>query len=1475
MRLLFVSFFTILFYGCGGGSGGSSPSNSPPNILDPGNLEVREGDTEVGTITATDPEGSLVTFSLSAGADSNLFSISSTGTLVFGSEPDFENPQDSNGDNVYEVIVLASDGQRSSSRAINVVVLDNIEGRLVDAPIKGATVWVDLNADGIHDSNEQSTLTNDAGYFVLPQVEEEPTTDVYPILIASGGTDTATDVALSNFLLAADLPEDSAQMSMITPLTFVLMRPSDPSIAIDSQGLILEGLGIGLNVQEVLSMDVWDQALNGDEQAKTLQRINQQLAVVLQGMTAATGEIDDLLNYGGVLHLGLSNRAVESKIDLTNVDTIRELINPDDNRMIDPSGWTAISSAIAMANTLIASGSMNPTESSASAIVEALQTDLVGSINSLRLAEITVTEFESVSTPEALFEAVPFPSEAPNNDGDGLPDDFDPDDDNDGARDTIDAFPFDPTETTDTDSDGIGNNADTDDDGDGVEDESDFYPLISLDGRLDTDNDGRPNDCDSDCELTGMASDEDDDNDGVNDDRDDEPLDDTLTPPTAKIFLDVTEGNAPLRVSFNASASLAGNPQNSNDVITSILWDTGDLDSASAPVVSEEAVFQYIYLTEGTYDVSLTVTNSDGYSHTVTAQINISAVVGNLTVSGAIVIPDSYFVDSDVNDSGSSAFSNDNFASSQRVFNPSIISGYANVAGQGPDYDGSGNTYASGDRSDLYFFSAAAGDVVNLISGDPTQGDLDIGLYDAGGTLIDYSVGYNTLYESVTVPSSGGWYIEVYAYSGASTYLLEIGGGVALASHGWNGDAELATGQLLADENKIATALPSATFLGSMGVHQIIGSQSSDYKGPHLYKFNQNAMPLSELWSTSLNTTVSNRQEQTLATLLMAKKMGSTPYFKTVQPNFMYRPLLVPDDELYQSGDQWHYDKIRMPEVWDETTGTGSTVVAIIDTGIRHDHPDISASISADSYDFISDTGNAGDGDGIDNDPSDPGDGTENPLCVDAQYSSSWHGTHVGGTVGATTNNATGVAGINWDVELMDLRVLGCYGGSSYDIQQSILYAAGLTNSSGQLPSKKADVINMSLGGPGYDAFTESVIQDARNEGVIVIAASGNGAGSNFPGSVSYPASYEGVVSVGATTQSDTRASFSTYNEFVDIAAPGVGIWSTIGSRDGEVFGSGYAAYNGTSMATPHVAGVVSLMRDIFPAMTPLQLDASIASELLNDDVGDPGYDNEFGYGRLDAFKAVETAEALANGLEVSFPARLSLSTDSLNFGVSGTEGLVSAYNAGDGTLNITSVQSSAVNVVVTAPGSSDGLGDYTIVVDRGDLGEGIYQETVQFISDANTKDLAIQFEVFPDNIPTDPNAGRMQAFLYDVNSENVYFVSGGINAVNGEYSFVLNDIPPAVYSFITGTDMDNDGQICGNGEACAIWPNPQEPDFLIVNQAYSNLSLTTEYQAEVTTISREVESNRSQNCVIELVNGDAPLVPACIRSLILDAMSD
>ncbi len=263
---------------------------------------------------------------------------------------------------------------------------------------------------------------------------------------------------------------------------------------------------------------------------------------------------------------------------------------------------------------------------------------------------------------------------------------------------------------------------------------------------------------------------------------------------------------------------------------------------------------------------------------------------------------------------------------------------------------------------------------------------------------------------------------------------------------------------------------------------------------------------------------------------------------------------------------------------WDRSTGSNN-VIAVIDTGITA-HPDLNAN-RLPGYDFVSDLSRSNDGSGRDSDASDPGNFYILPFSCGAYRPSVWHGTHVSGTVAAVGNNGLGVIGVAYGAKILPVRVLGAGGGDSSDIADGIVWAAG-----GNVPGvpanpNPASVINLSLGGGGACGPVErTAIDYALSRGVAVVVAAGN---SNLDASSFTPASCSGVITVAATSSTGARASFSNYGPLVEIAAPGVGIKSTYNSGPQGPGAATYSDLDGTSMAAPHVAGVVALMQSIYP----------------------------------------------------------------------------------------------------------------------------------------------------------------------------------------------------------------------------------------------------------------------------------------------------
>jgi subtilisin family serine protease len=322
---------------------------------------------------------------------------------------------------------------------------------------------------------------------------------------------------------------------------------------------------------------------------------------------------------------------------------------------------------------------------------------------------------------------------------------------------------------------------------------------------------------------------------------------------------------------------------------------------------------------------------------------------------------------------------------------------------------------------------------------------------------------------------------------------------------------------------------------------------------------------------------------------------ASLPGVISVEPNYVVSKSnnMIPNDPHYSH--QWHYDWMRLPQAWNVTTGDRSIRIAVLDTGVDPNHEDLRANLDLEyAYDFV--------------------------LGSSTMYDTDGHGTHVAGTIGAVTNNALGVAGVMWDVEILPLKVLDDSGeGSNYHLAWGVLYAAGLEDDLPYNP-RPVDVINMSLGGSHNDLI-EAAVQRVLQAGVAIVAATGNDGLS-----VLYPAAYEGVIGVGAVEVgrdgNPTKASYSNYGDGIDVVAPG-GSWEY--AVISTVPGSEYEAWAGTSMATPHVSGLVGLMlaNDI-PSHEIVDTLHRTSMPLTDAD-----FDPYYGYGLVNAYWAINGVDRM------------------------------------------------------------------------------------------------------------------------------------------------------------------------------------------------------------------------------------------------------
>lgn len=820
------------------------------------------------------------------------------------------------------------------------------------------------------------------------------------------------------------------------------------------------------------------------------------------------------------------------------------------------------------------------------------------------------------------------------------------------------------------------------------------------------------------------------------------------------------------------------------------------------------------------------------------------------TLSGTIGVVETAAVDSDLNDPGQSSHTpNHNPADpgnlypayAQAITTPVLLTGTVNLPNSGP----SGRNYAAGDTDDYFKVDLTAGQVVELeFAADETANDIDLYVYSANGSMAGQSNSTTTRYECIAIAATGTYYVNVSAFRGASIYSLRIGAPGTGGSCG-NITAAFSTAALLAkplgdDSAQALSAEATSThrsLLGRAGVTH----EAPQGLGPHrlhlpgstgtrraglevLTGHRRSATAAATATATPATAGVADvaraaadsaeaRIATMASTLRYAKALRATGAYAYVEPDWEMRHAATigtfPPNDRYYSYQKWHYEQIQLPAAINRIAALSSQptqrpIVAVIDSGVALDHPDIAPQLASNGRCIAGSACPA---------PDSGNDVSASPDWV-------FHGTHVAGTIAAATFDGSGVAGVAPMAQILPINVFGTKSSATTaDTVNAILYAAGLANSSGTLPARRADVINLSLGGNGScSASFQTAITAARNAGVIVVAAAGN----DGIATVGQPANCSGVIAVGATQADKARAPYSNTGAALKVAAPGgnTGMSTTGNGQPDGIFSSmasitssgkrvatlGYL--QGTSMASPHVAGVMALMRYVNKDITVAQVDALLSSASITDDLGSTGFDTTFGYGLINADKAV-TAAISSTGTTPPAPAgQVVASPGSLDFGSFQTSAVLSLAYSGSSSETVTSVVSSSAAMTVTRQASvgSNGLGAYTVSVDRTKLSSSSTYLTIT-VTLSPSRSFVIPVAVSkPGSLARSGGFGPVYVLLTDAATGKA-LMQVSATATSTGYTWSASGVSPGTLGIIAGTDLDNDGYICQRGEACGGYP--------------------------------------------------------------------
>ena len=835
------------------------------------------------------------------------------------------------------------------------------------------------------------------------------------------------------------------------------------------------------------------------------------------------------------------------------------------------------------------------------------------------------------------------------------------------------------------------------------------------------------------------------------------------------------------------------------------------------------------------------------------------------TVSGTMAVTETSAVDSDTNDPNQAGRAdNGAFESAQSLPNPVQLIGYLAMPGEGP----AGPASEAGDAIDGYRLLLEEGQVVELeFAADPRQFDIDLFVFDGNRVLKGQSIGVNK-YECVRITTSGEYVLGVQVFpdtsTGGSIYQLRIGApGSGTSCANATGAGELLIAREIvaqaspaarkrltttrkslddvtvlkgdpAQDRPVLVQMPAGRSAQGDSVQRLRTAAKSAAGGPPTDQWKARQLAAqADAWRRQMSAVT----REILDTIDYAKLMVASGEYTYAVPNFRIQATQTrtmgpfpPNDREYVK-QRWHYEAINLPGAVAALQGvdlsaSAMPVVAVVDTGIVANHPDLANQLVT-GFDFVSEPDNAGDGGGVDANPDD----------ASLEQGFSFHGSHVAGTIAAQTYNGIGGAGVAPIARIMPVRVLGTGGsGSLYDILQGVRFAAGLPTDAGIAPAQRADVINLSLGATGIgcdDPMFRDLFNQVRARGAIVVAAAGNESRPNALMPVGFPANCPAVFSVAATDARNDRAFYSNVGPENFIAAPGGdtsqsttgnglpdGVYSTMASVDGG--GSRLPTYGylqGTSMATPHVAGVFALMRWANPALTPQAIEAMVQTGAIVDDLGAAGRDAVFGYGLVNARKAIDAALASRGGGPTPPPppaaGRTEAQPSTISLGSIRTEADLVLSHVGSSTEAVVSVttDSPVISVTPKAAGSVDpasGLGTYRVQANRAAMAEGTSAFPNIVIQLSPARIVTVQVAIERRTAAAGQGSlGPIYLLVLDAaDPARPVVADTAVGApVNGRYAYTVTVPGTASISIIAGSDINNNGGICSAGEACGAYP--------------------------------------------------------------------